>query len=115
MKWLKEKLKNWLFKDEIEYNRRFEHRIINVPAEVITLRSVHEISDRQLMEIKGSSGLDNYSIMEKVKREMMHELISDLERGGFFQFESLTKGSIIPELETKTVITCKLMVVKPKM
>lgn len=39
--WLKGKPRDWLFADEPR-TRITEHRLINVPAEVITLRSQHD-------------------------------------------------------------------------
>lgn len=111
--WLKRKLRDWLFADEPR-TRITEHRLINVPAEVITLRSQHEISSRELHEMINHGRLTKEAAMQLIHNEACEKLFDEIKKGGFIQTDIRTRHTFLQELGTQEMMEVKLMVCKPK-
>jgi hypothetical protein len=109
--WLKKKLRDWLFEDERP--NTIEHRVINVPAEIITLRSRHQVSSQQLDEMIRAGRLTKETAIQLIQTEAAHNLLEQIRKGGFLETTHFT-NSHLAELGTMENIELKLMVVKPK-
>jgi hypothetical protein len=109
--WLKRKLKHWLF-PEGEYTH--QHRVINIPAEVVTLRSRHQISSRELDEMIRSGRLTKDAAMQLIYNEAVEKLFNEIRRGGFIQSNHMTQHSFLTELGTNEVLELQLLICKPK-
>jgi hypothetical protein len=109
--WIKRKLHKWLFtEDEFTVN----HRIINVPAEVITLQSIHQISSRELDEMIVRGRLTKEAAIQMIYNEACEKLFDKIRKGGFIQTNHITNHSFLQELGTNEMIELKLMLCKPK-
>lgn len=109
--WLKKKLRKWLFsEDEFTVN----HRIINVPAEVITIQSRHQISSRELDEMINHGRLTKDAAIQLIYNEACEKLFNEIRKGGFIQTNHITNHSLLQELGTHEMMEVKLMVCKPK-
>jgi len=109
--WLKEKLRKWLFtEDEFTVN----HRVINVPAEVITLQSRHQISSRELDEMIRHGRLTKEAAIQLIYNEACEKLFDEIRKGGFIQTNHITSHSFLSELGTQEMIELKLMLCRPK-
>lgn len=106
--WLKKKLRSWLFDSEV---KEFNHRIINIQADIITIQSQHIISNRELF----NSGVSEDFIINSVQRKMTEELVRQLETGGFIEFKRTQKSTFYGgNLEQGIQFNAKLMAVKPR-
>ena len=112
--WLKKKLRNWLFKDEKpNLPNLVEHRVINVPGEIITLQSRNQISSRELHEMIVSGRLTKDAAMQLIYNEAVENLVEEIKKGGFIQTTVHTQHSF-SELGMNEVMDLKLLVCKPK-
>ena len=109
--WLKRKLKHWLF-PEGEWTH--QHRVINIPAEVITLTSRHQISSSELEEMIRSGRLTKEAAIQLIHNEAVESLFNEIRKGGFIQTNHMTQHSFLSELGTSEVLELKLLICKPK-
>jgi hypothetical protein len=77
-KWIKQKLRDWLFRDEVIQTHT--HRIINVPAEIITLRSRQEIPTDQLDGMIQSGRLTKESAIQLIQNEAANNILEQLKK-----------------------------------
>lgn len=109
--WIKEKLRNWLFKEEMTVT----HRVINVPSEIITLRSRHQIPTLELDEMVRSGRLTKDAAIQLIQNEASNNLLEQLKDGGFIETTHFTSGNYMyTNPGTEEIIELKLTVAKPK-
>lgn len=111
--WLKKKLRNWLFKDENPNTNVVEHRVINVPGEIITIRSEQRISSRELQEMINIGRLTKDAAMQLIYNEAIEKMMEEIKKGGFIQTSVHTQHSF-SELGANEVMELKLLVCKPR-
>jgi len=111
MNWIKQKIRNWLFKDELSFKNELTLRLntLEVPHETIIIQSKKFVDLSQINQLEESMRITKEASLQLIKNEMIHDLMQECLKGELIQYsidENGPNGSM--------VFSSRLMVVKPK-